>query len=301
MCKRKYSRWRDNTMENKCYLCGAENYEVIHYGVRGNPDINVLKCKQCGLVFLSQFISDTVQFYCNSGMRKQEKDNIKKIRVKAYDDDHRRFQFTRNRIADKVVCDFGCGAGGYLLEAQTVASKVYGIELENTMYEVLNKGGVECFHSIDEAEKVLVGKVDVITMWHVLEHLENPIEILHRLQMFLKPNGIIYIEVPNADDALLSLYNSKSFADFTYWECHLYLYNNETLSKLVEKAGMKIYFQTQIQRYSLANHLYWLTNGMPGGHVQWDIMNREALDKEYEKMLVSLGKADTLIAEITSP
>lgn len=160
---------------------------------------------------------------------------------------------------------------------------------------------MKCFPSITEAERTLAGKVDVITMWHVLEHLENPIALLHRLKKLLVPNGVIYIEVPNAEDALLSLYQSNAFADFTYWECHLFLYSNETLKNLIEKAGLKIAFQTQIQRYSLANHLYWLANGLPGGHIQWNMMNSHSLNEEYEKLLVGLGKADTLIAEIVLP
>lgn len=290
-------------MENSCYLCGENDVEIIHYGVRGNSDINVLRCKQCGLVYLSQSLHDVDQFYRDSGMRKQEILDLKGIRVKAYADDYRRFQFTRNRIENKVVCDFGCGAGGYLLEAAKVASKVYGVELESTMCDAINSGGggVKCFPSIDEAERELTGKVDVITMWHVLEHLQDPIASLHRLKKLLAPHGVIYIEVPNAEDALLSLYQNSSFADFTYWECHLFLYNNETLKKLIEQAGMKIVFQTQIQRYSLANHLYWLTKGLPGGHIQWNMLNRHSLDQEYEKLLVGLGIADTLIAEIVLP
>lgn len=289
------------TMSSNCYLCGENSAEKVHCGVRGNSTINVLKCQYCGLIYLSEPLPNTDEFYRNSGMRKQETFDLKAIRVKAYTDDHRRFQFSRNRIENKVVCDVVCGAGGYLLETQKVASQVYGVELESVMCDAINGEGIKCFSSIDEAEKALAGKVDVITMWHVLEHLEDPIEVLSQLKRLLAPQGVIYIEVPNAEDALLSLYQSKAFADFTYWECHLFLYNNETLKKLVEKAGMKISFQTQIQRYPLANHLYWLVNGLPGGHIQWNMMKKDSLDQEYEKLLVGLGKADTLLAEVVLP
>lgn len=134
-------------MGKSCYLCGENEAEIIHYGVRGHSDINVLKCRRCGLVYLSQSLQNVDQFYRNSGMRKQEKLDLKGIRVKAYTDDYRRFQITRNRIENKVVCDFGCGAGGYLLEAEKVASKVYGVELESAMCDAINResGGGEMF------------------------------------------------------------------------------------------------------------------------------------------------------------
>lgn len=282
-----------------CILCGNNKYEVIHHGVRGNPNIDVLQCKKCGLVRLSQFLSDTNDFYRNSCMHNYGPE-VSKAQSDEVADTNRRFQLTLNTISNKIICDFGCGSGGYLMKARSVASQVYGIELETAMCHNLRQQGITCFQSIDEAEKELEGKLDVITLWHVLEHLEDPIEMLQRLERLLAPNGRIYIEVPNAEDALLSLYHCSSFADFTYWECHLFLYNNETLNRLVKKAGLKIKFQTQIQRYPLSNHLYWLINGKPGGHKQWSMMNRDLLDREYAQMLISLGKADTLIAEIES-
>ena len=284
---------------DKCYLCGGTDYDTIHEGVRENPNINVLKCKRCGLVQLSKFIKNVDEFYHESGMWNYETPNLDKLRNETHDDDYRRFLFTRNKILNKVVCDFGCGAGGYLMEAAEIASEVYGIELEYVMRNSLNGGGVKCFPSLDVAEKELAGKVDVLTLWHVFEHLEDPIGILRRLKKLLTPEGVIYIEVPNANDALLSLYTCEAFADFTYWECHLFLFNNETLKQIIERAGMKVNFQTQVQRYPLANHLYWLTHGKPGGHMKWNFLNRNAMDREYEQMLISIGKADTLVAEIT--
>ena len=147
------------------------------------------------------------------------------------------------------------------------------------------------------AEKELEGKVDIITMWHVIEHLEDPIGLLKKLKGLLKPNGKIIIETPNAEDALLSQYKCDAFADFTYWECHLYLFTNATIRTVIENAGLRMIAQKQIQRYPLANHLYWLTNGKPGGHKEWGIMNEAEVNNAYAKLLASMGCADTLIVE----
>lgn len=135
-------------------------------------------------------------------------------------------------------------------------------------------------------------------MWHVLEHLENPAGVLERLKELLAPGGVVFIEVPNADDALAALYGCRAFQDFTYWECHLYLYNSRTLDDLIRKAGLRTKFLTQIQRYPLANHLYWLVHGKPGGHVEWSMLDSPELNHAYEKMLAGIGRADTLLAEV---
>ena len=166
------------------------------------------------------------------------------------------------------------------------------------MYEALNSEGIMCFHSLEHAQKDLDGIVDVISLFHVLEHLEDPIFYLRRLGNLLTDDGVMVIEVPNADDALLSLYECSQFADFTYWESHLYLYNPVTFRMLMEKAGLRIRFLGQIQRYPLSNTLYWLSQGKPGGHKEWAMLSNERLDVEYENTLAKLGIADTIISVV---
>ena len=116
------------------------------------------------------------------------------------DDSERRYQFIKNIIAGKNVLDFGCGAGGYLVLAKNVAKSVQGIDLESAMRDGLNKEGIPCAASLDD-----VKKYDVITMFHVLEHLDEPMKYLTQIEQHLNVNGKLLIEVPNADDALLSL------------------------------------------------------------------------------------------------
>lgn len=286
-------------MNNKCYLCGSEQSKIIHKGVRGNSNIDVLKCSDCGLVRLSEFILNSDEYYEESGMRAGETEaNLKEIRTTALTDDRRRFDFISRMIENKNYLDFGCGAGGVLLQARDIAKSVYGIELEKAMVTALRKDGINCYASIEQAYQELQGKIDVISLFHVLEHLEDPLYFLKQLETMLSDEGIMIIEIPNADDALLSLYNNDNFADFTYWESHLYLYNNSTFKRLMKKAKLKIRFLGQIQRYPLSNALYWLAKGKPGGHKEWSMLSNDRLDIEYENTLAKLGIADTIIAVV---
>ena len=52
----------------------------------------------------------------------------------------------------------------------------------------------------------------------------------------------------------------------------------------------------QVQRYSLANHLYWLCNGRPGGHYEWSFLEDEELNARYGDCLAKFGIADTIVA-----
>ena len=55
----------------------------------------------------------------------------------------------------------------------------------------------------------------------------------------LSDNGQIIVEVPNADDALLTLYECEPFSHFTYWSCHLFLYTAKTLQMLFDQITSK--------------------------------------------------------------
>ena len=62
-----------------------------------------------------------------------------------------------------------------------------------------------------------------------------------------------------------------------------------------KKAKLKVEWVKFVQRYSLSNHLYWLSKGKPGGHKVWRFLENVSLNKKYESQLASLGKTDTII------
>ncbi len=131
----------------------------------------------------------------------------------------------------------------------------------------------------------------------MIEHLADPISTLKELSKHLKSgSGKLLIEVPSSQDALLNLYNCSPFQKFTYWSCHLFLYDEYTLSKLAKKAGLKIEMIQQIQRYPISNHLYWLSKGKPGGHKRWFFLDTLELQMAYSNALASIGACDTIRA-----
>lgn len=280
--------------DDKCYLCGSTEKEIQHGRVRDSKDIKVLKCRSCGLVFLSSFKHINNGFYESSGMLNGKVD-IQKYRNDSKKDDLRRVKYLKEKISNTSVLDFGCGAGGFLHIIRDRCNKVAGVELDRKLNNIINMEGIKCYNNLNEVNE----KYDLITLFHVLEHLMDPLDVLISMKKHLNPNGKIIIEVPNSDDALLTLYQNEDFKNFSYWSCHLFLYNSTTLKELLEKAGYKIYYIKQIQRYPLSNHLYWLSKGEPGGHKIYNFFNSRILDEEYESQLASIGKCDTLIAEIS--
>jgi len=282
-----------------CYLCGC-SLNISRLGsVRDNPRIKPLECIDCGLVFLSSAAHITEDHYAESGMHNGEIPDVESwLRETAFDDE-RRFQFMKELTTNKTVLDFGCGAGGFLERAKQLASEVSGIELEKALQESFKERSLNIFSNLQLAQED-GRKWDVITAFHVVEHLSDPRKTLSSLSTLLtKKGGEMIIEVPNANDALLTLYNNQPFQNFTYWSQHLFLFNSQTLSDLIKQSGLKLNWLKHIQRYPLSNHLYWLANGKPGGHQEWSFMNDQRINIAYENQLASIGKTDTLIAGVS--
>ena len=288
-----------------CYLCNSTSHEVRPGRPRDNADIEVLECKDCGLVFLgsSTMISD--EDYQKSKMHEgfdTEAGGEAAIATWLREtdwDDARRIEMLGQAIVNKTVLDFGCGAGGFLLKAQNIAAKVVGIELEQRVLDHF-AGQLELYSSIEECKSQGLN-FDVITAFHVLEHVPDPRAMLKELAEILKPGGKIIIELPSGNDALLSLYENKAFQNFTYWSAHLYLFTPDTCAALIRQAGLKAVSIQPYQRYPLSNHLYWLSNEKSGGHEIWSFLDTPELTAAYQNSLARMNRADTVIAYIEKP
>jgi 2-polyprenyl-3-methyl-5-hydroxy-6-metoxy-1,4-benzoquinol methylase len=280
----------------QCYLCQSNSFLTRKGRVRDFPELKVIECEDCGLVTLDSKDHIGGNFYQNSGMHGLIKDELITIEewLKITEiDDQRRFQMFKPLITNKSLLDFGCGNAGFLKKAKIVSSSVMGIELEKRVIDYYSDE-ILIFENIRD----LNIKFDVITSFHVFEHLENPLEILNDLGKLLNPNGKIIIEVPNSDDALLTLFESESFQNFTYWSQHLFLFNSNSLKRLVKKSNLNFCEIIHFQRYPISNHLYWLSKNKPGGHSKWAFLDSTEIRDAYANALSTIGKTDTIIAFI---
>ena len=208
-------------------------------------------------------------------------------------DDERRFNMLRGALPGRRLLDFGAGACGFLLKAKTLAAEVVGVEPEARVIETW-KGKLNIAPDLDNVS----GKFDIITAFHVVEHLVDPRKVLADLGKMLSPRGRLIVEVPSSDDALLTLYDCDAFQKFTYWSQHLFLFNAATLQRVTRQAGLRVTAIKHVQRYPLSNHLHWLSKGKPGGHQIWQFLDNPDLVNSYASALAAVGKTDTLVAYI---
>jgi len=280
----------------KCYLCGGMEFSKRPGSVRDNPELKILECTSCGLVFISSFDHIRDGFYESGEMHGEEMPDVQTWLKETAWDDERRFQYLKSALPNRRLLDFGCGAGGFLLKARDLAATAHGVEPEIRLSNHYQRHDLTVFQNLSD---IRGGGYDIITMLHVLEHIPDPKLILGELSKILANDGQIVVEVPNADDALLTLYNNKPFSNFTYWSCHLFLFTSKTLQLLFDQMNLKVNYIKQIQRYPLSNHLRWLANGKPGGHQKWHFLDSPELHAVYEKQLAAIGKCDTIMASVS--
>lgn len=274
-----------------CKLCGSNEFKYRDGEVRDAKELKILECNNCSLVYLSSTEHISASFYEDSNMHSEI--DFNKWQNTTKEDDERRFEFVKSMITNKKVLDFGSGNGGFALLAKSIASDVATVELEKAVVPYYEENDLKLYDDLDKIEE----KFDYITAFHVVEHLSEPEVILTKMKSLLNDGGKIILEVPNAEDALLSIYGSEAFSKFTYWSCHLYLYNQHTISLLASQAELNLDFVKYIQRYPLSNHLYWLSKNKPGGHTKWgNFIDTPQLKSAYESSLASVGATDTLIA-----
>ena len=268
--------------------------EVIHDRVRDRADVSVLQCKRSEVIFLSR--SDHMEY---SHYQDQDGfeywgvgDRAEAVKKTSVDSDRRAFQF-KKEILNKRWLDFGAGAGGVLDKLAPCAKVAFGVEAQDSCRKVLSEAGYQVFASIDD---VPVDDLEVISLFHVLEHLIDPKSVLEKMASKLSVGGKVIIEVPHAKDFLLSFFNCPEFKEFTFWSEHLVLHTRESLRILLEASGFKNIKINGCQRFPIANHLHWFSRGKPGGQEHWEVLRDEALEASYENLLLKKDCTDTLIA-----
>lgn len=279
-------------MSQHCYLCSGVSLRPRKGTVRDMPSLKVLECDNCGLVFLSSHDHLGANHYQESRMHGPTPPTMESWLRETERDDQRRLDMLQTLIVNRRVLDFGCGAGGFVQKAVPLVADIAGVEPELRVAEFWS-GKLKIRPDIEQASEGMT--YDVITAFHVLEHLPDPRGMLRKLAKHLAPGGQIVVEVPNSDDALLTLYACEEFQNFTYWSQHLFLFNAANLTNLAVDCGLRVVSVQHVQRYPLSNHLYWLSHGGQGGHRAWGFLDGMVLTGAYSAALAAIGKTDTIV------
>jgi len=266
--------------------------------VRDRDDISVLHDPVTDVIVLSDCEHMSIAYYVAKPELAGHQVQGEVVESSSLPDDLRRAEEFGTLLHGKRWLDFGCGLGGLLHAMRERTSQAWGLEPSQERAAMAAAKGHDILNHLDQ---VPAQSLDIVTMFHVLEHLTTPLQTLVQIRDRLHPGGTLLIEVPHARDALFTLYDCEAFKRFTFWSEHLVLHTRQSLNILLTHAGFSQIQVSSKQRYPLSNHLHWLVRHKPGGHDAWALLNSAGLHSEYEAMLSRIDRTDTLIATARVP
>jgi 2-polyprenyl-3-methyl-5-hydroxy-6-metoxy-1,4-benzoquinol methylase len=133
------------------------------------------------------------------------------------------------------LLDIGAGTGDFLVVAKNNGWKITGIEPGEKPKAIAVNKGVSFANDLSELES---NSFDIITMWHVLEHVPNLDFQIKELKRLLKPDGTILIAVPNFNSFDANYYG-KFWAAFDVPR-HLWHFSKTAIDKLFSKGNLQL-------------------------------------------------------------
>jgi 2-polyprenyl-3-methyl-5-hydroxy-6-metoxy-1,4-benzoquinol methylase len=242
----------ERTESVACPLCGGMQGVVVGRRGRFGMPVRNLCCETCALIYVTPRPTPHAMARYYRGAYREQYKTVGRMR-----DDHTRIepgsaesaqaargkfqaqaQIVR-RVANPApgarVLEIGCQRGETLAQlAAELGIEAHGIEPGEHEAECARSAGVDCFAGPLEAYEPGARRFDLVQMFHVLEHLHEPLEILIKIRSWLVPGGSLLIEVPNACHPYGLL--EENF----FQNVHLVSFSAETLGALLLRAGYEV-------------------------------------------------------------
>lgn len=232
----------------KCLICGSNKFEpflACKDHTVSNDTFNIVSCIECGFKFTNPRPNDNILGNYYKAAEYVSHTNTKKgIINKLYHLVRRhtlkkKTELLSSYVSRGTVLDYGCGTGMFLSVCKDKGWNSFGLEpddqarkiaIEQNLNVSSNKQNLNTFIN-DET-------VNVITLWHVLEHVTDMSETLSFFKSKLSKNGVLIIAVPN-----YTSYDASYYKEF--WAAydvprHLHHFDLKSMSLLLFNNGFKL-------------------------------------------------------------
>lgn len=217
-----------------CNLCGGTQISVLARRSRSGKPLRTVICRRCGLVWSDPRPHDPRTFYeadyrlsYKGTWSPKPKHVLRAGRVAI----SRHAKVAALLPRPKSILDVGSGGGEFAYLLACLGHHVVGVEPNKGYADYsIAEYGLDVRGGFIQDVELPAGHFDLITVWHVLEHTENPLAVLAKLRTLLKPDGMLVVEVPNIEATCQS-------PNSTFHEAHLFNFNGATLRAMVAKAG----------------------------------------------------------------
>lgn len=218
-----------------CNLCGGTEVSVLSNRSRSGEPLRTVICQGCGLVWSDPRPHDARQFYEEEYRLSYKRTYSPKPKhvLRAGQVALSRFEKIEQVLSSqKTVLDVGTGGGEFAYLLQSLGHGVSGIEPNRGYADFsVREYGLTVHVGFVQEARFAPESFDAVTIWHVLEHTEDPGAVLALLRSWMKPEGTLVVEVPNVEATCQAPHS-------TFHEAHLYNFNVVSLRRLAKKHGL---------------------------------------------------------------
>lgn len=230
---------------SQCIVCSSDQFSPFltckDYTV-SQENFNIVSCNSCGFKFTNPRPDDAVLGNYYKAEEYISHTNTKKGLV------NKLYHLVRSRTLKKklnlvksyvprgTILDYGCGTGMFLETCKHAGWETFGMEPDDEARKIASKSNLNLFSDKGRINTYITDKqFDVITLWHVLEHVTDMEETLSFFKRRLTKNGILIIAVPNHVS-----FDAKHYKE--HWAAfdvprHLHHFEKKTIKQLVEASG----------------------------------------------------------------
>lgn len=269
-----------------CYLCSSSNTNLVGRNI--DFDTNIYICTDCGLI-QNDFVSSAyLDYYYHKKYREVRKEKITPVYLEFMSRRaNSQKEFIKNslpsNISFKNVIDIGAGAGK-LIESFMPDSHLFAVESDSIMIEHMSKNrAITVINEPTLFEADNQSRFDLLTMSHVFEHINNPLEYLYQLHKVVSSDGYVFLEVPNEPINLVSHHIKQKKKGIG----HLFDYTIATLnlmiskSKLFDVVALKTY-SISVSEYIESGHLVNFDENKQGDGIYIRCLLQKRNSKYYE-------------------
>jgi 2-polyprenyl-3-methyl-5-hydroxy-6-metoxy-1,4-benzoquinol methylase len=230
----------------KCPLCAGDKYSQIH---KERGALGIVKCLDCGLIYVNPRLNNPEQVYWGDADKYYEEARLIFQGKAIHHRDKNYIQDLNLIYRYKPVgnfLDIGTNMGFFLRNAVNRGWNIYGLEPSGALSEMARRYfGLNVKTAFLETAGFEKKFFEVITMTDVFEHITEPDKILGEVHCLLKPEGILFIKVPNGLFNVLKLHMARAAGKLKCYDIfdsyeHVVHYTAKTLKVMLEKNNFKI-------------------------------------------------------------
>lgn len=230
-----------------CPSCGSKDFS--HHVTTADyfltkEEFDVEKCNQCGLLFTNPIPKpeEIGKYYASEKYYSHPQKTFSPLgslyNFIKYLNLRSKYNIIAQTFPTGTLLDIGCGSGDFLKFAKKQGWNVSGIEPNSSARKFASQQTGENILLPEQSHLLVENSFDVITMWHVLEHVLDLHTQLSTIKNLAKQNASIIIALPNHD----SFDGNKYKKHWAAWDVprHLYHFNKKSVQQLFSKFGFKL-------------------------------------------------------------